>query len=152
MHGFRSSSSTADLLTVASGRIARAFNRPGATRALALDISNAFDKVWHAGLLHKLKSFRISSQTFGIIYSFLSNRGFEWFWMGSLHKNIQLVLEFVKAPFLVIHFLLYINDLPGNVICDIAINADDTILYSKCDQAPGLWQHFELAPELKSDL
>ena len=72
--------------------------------------------------------------------------------MGSLHKNIQLVLEFVKAPFLVIHFLLYINDLPGNVICDIAINADDTILYSKCDQASGLWQHFELAPELKSDL
>ena len=31
-------------------------------------------------------------------------------------------------------FLLYINDLPGNVICDIAIYADDTTLYSKCDQ------------------
>ena len=72
--------------------------------------------------------------------------------MGSLHKNIQLVLEFVKAPLLVIHLLLYINDLPGNVICDTGINADDTTLYSKCDQALGLWQHFELAPELKSDL
>ena len=37
--------------------------------------------------------------------------GFEWFWMESLHKNIQLVLEF-KAPFLVLQFfLLYINDL-----------------------------------------
>ena len=48
--------------------------------------------------------------------------------MGSLHKNIQLVLEFVKAPLLVIHLLLYINDLPGNVICDIGINADDTTL------------------------
>ena len=31
-------------------------------------------------------------------------------------------------------FLLYINDLPNDVICDIAICADDTtILYSKCD-------------------
>ena len=40
---FRSSRSTADLLTVASDRIARAFNRSGATRAVALDISKAFD-------------------------------------------------------------------------------------------------------------
>ena len=38
-YGFRSSRSTADLLTVVSGRIARAFNRSGATRAVALDIS-----------------------------------------------------------------------------------------------------------------
>ena len=33
--------------------------------------------------------------------------GFEWFWMGSLHKNIQLMLEFLKAPFLVLHFSYY---------------------------------------------
>ena len=35
-------------------------------------------------------------------------------------------------------FLLYINDLPNDVICDIAIYADDTILYSKCDQVSDL--------------
>ena len=58
-YGFRS---TADLLTVVSDRIARAFNRSGATRAVALDITKAFDRVWHAGLLHKLKSYGISSQ------------------------------------------------------------------------------------------
>ena len=34
--------------------------------------------------------------------------GFEWFWMESLHKNIQLMLEFLKAPFLVLHFSCYI--------------------------------------------
>ena len=44
-YGFRSSRSTADLLTVLSDRIARAFNRSGATRAVALDISKAFDRV-----------------------------------------------------------------------------------------------------------
>ena len=59
-YGFRSSRSTADLLTVVSDRIARAFNRSGATRAVALDISKAFDRVWHAGLLYKLKSYGIS--------------------------------------------------------------------------------------------
>ena len=37
-------------------------------------------------------------------------------------------------------FLLYINDLPDDVICDIAIFADNTTPYSKCDQASDLWQ------------
>ena len=49
-------------------------------------------------------------------------------------------------------FLLYINDLPNDVICDIAIYVDDTTLYSKCDQASDLWQQLELASELESDL
>ena len=44
-YGCRSSQSTADLLTFVSDRIARAFNRSGATQAVALDISKAFDKV-----------------------------------------------------------------------------------------------------------
>ena len=45
-------------------------------------------------------------------------------------------------------FLLHISDLPDDVICDIAIYADDTNLYSICD----LWQQVELASELESDL
>ena len=49
-------------------------------------------------------------------------------------------------------FLLYINVLPDDVICDIAIYADDTTLYSRCDRASDLWQQFELASELESDL
>ena len=49
-------------------------------------------------------------------------------------------------------FLLYINDLSDDVICDIAIYADDTTLYSNCDQASDLWQQLELACELESDL
>ena len=49
-------------------------------------------------------------------------------------------------------FLLYINDLTDDAICDIAIYADDTTLYSKCDQTSDLWQQLELASELESDL
>ena len=48
--------------------------------------------------------------------------------------------------------LLYINDLRDDVICDIAIYADDTTLYSKCDQTSDLWQKLELASQLESDL
>ena len=73
-YAFRSSRSTADLLTAVSNRIARDFNRSGAIQAVALDISKAFRRVWHAGLLHKLKSYGISVQIFGLISSFLSIR------------------------------------------------------------------------------
>ena len=73
-YGFRSSRSTADLLAVVSDRIARVFNRSGATSAAAHVISKAFDRVWHAGLLHKCKSYGISSQIFGLVSFFLGNR------------------------------------------------------------------------------
>ena len=66
-HGFRSCRSTADLLTVLSDGIVRAFNRSRATRAVALDISKAFGRVWYASLLHKLRSYGISGQIIGLI-------------------------------------------------------------------------------------
>ena len=152
-YGFRSSRSTADLLTVVSDRIARAFNRYGATRVVALDISKAFDRVWHVGLLHKLKSYGISGQIFGLISSFLSNRRLRVVLDGKSSReypvNAGVPQGSILGPTL---FLLYINDLPDDVICNIAIYADDTTLYSKCNQASDLWQQPELASELESDL
>ena len=150
--GFRSSRSTADLLTVVSDRIARAFNRSAATRAVALDISKAFDRVWHAGLLHKLKSYGISGQIFGFISSFLSNRRLRVLLDGKSSQEYPVNAGVPRGSILgPILFLLYINDLPDDVICGIAIYADDTTLYSKCDRASDLWQQLELASELESD-
>ena len=152
-YGFRSSRSTTDLLTVVCDRIARAFNRSGATRAVALDISKAFDRVLHAGLLHKLKSYGISGQIFGLIFSFLSNRRLQVVLDGKSSQeypvNAGVPQGSILGPTL---FLLYINDLPDDVICNIAIYADDTTLYFKCDQASDLWQQLELASELESYL
>ena len=129
-YGFRSSRLTADLLPVVSDRVASAFNRSGTTRAVALDISKAFDRVWHAGLLHKLKSYGISGQIFGLISSFLSNRRLRVVLDGkSSHEypvNVGVPQGSIRGPTL---FLLYINDFPDNVICDIAIYADDTTLF-----------------------
>ena len=150
--GFRSSRSTAYLLTVVSDRIARVFNRYGATPAVALDISKAFDIVWHAGLLQKVRSYRISGQIFGLISSFLSNRQLLVVLHGKSSQeypvNAGVPEGSILGPTL---FLLSINDLPDDVIRNIAIYANDT-LYSKCDQASNLWQQLELASELESDL
>ena len=122
-------------LTIVSDRIARAFNRSGASRAVTLDISKAFDKVWHADLLDKLESYGISGQIFGLISSFLSSRWIRVVLEGKSSQeypvNAGVPQVSILGPTL---FLLYINDLPDNVICDIAVYTDDTI-YSKCDQA-----------------
>ena len=152
-YGFRSSRSTADLLTVLSDRIARAFDRSRATRAVTLDIPKAFDRVWHAGLLHKLKSYVISGQIFGLVSSFLSNRRLRVVLNGKSSQeypiNAGVPQGSIHGPTL---FLLYTNGLPDNVICHISVYADYTTLYSKCDQAYDLRQQLELASELESDL
>ena len=44
------------------------------------------------------------------------------------------------------------NDLSDGIISGIGTYADDTTLYSRCDQASDLWQQLELASELESDL
>ena len=102
-YGFRSSWSTADLLIVVSDKIPGAFNRSGATRAVALDIYKAFTDfdmlVFFANwslmefLVRYLVLFLLSS----VIGGFREN----------LHKNIQLMLQFLKGPFLVLHFPYY---------------------------------------------
>ena len=104
---------------------------------MALDISNAFDRVWHAGLLYKLKSYGISGQIFGLISSFLTK---QWLPVVLDEKSSQEYPVNAGVPQGAILgppalFLLYINDLPDDVICNIAIYADDATLCSKCDQA-----------------
>ena len=102
---------------------------------MALDISKAFDRIWHASLLHKLKPFEISGQIFGLISSFLSNRQLRVVLDGKSSQeypvNAGVPQDSILGPTL---FQLYINKLPDDVICNIAIYADDTTLYSKCDQ------------------
>ena len=133
-NGFSSSRSTAALLTAASDKNASAFNSSGATRAVAIDISKALNRIWHAGLLHKITSYGISSQMSGLISSFLSKRQLQVVLDGkSLHEypvNAGVPHSPILGPSL---FLLYI-DLP-----DDDIYADDTTLYSKCGQASDLW-------------
>ena len=99
------------------------------------------------------KLYGISGQIFGLISSFLSNGRLRVVLDGKSSQeypvNTGVLQGSILGPTL---FLLYINSLPDDVICNIAIYADDTTLYSKCDQASDLWQQFELASELESDL
>ena len=102
-YGFRSSRSTADFMTVVSDRIARDFNRSGTPRAV-VRLSTKFGKlVFFTNL--SLMGFQVRYLALFLHFSVIG--GFRWFWMGSLHKNVQLMLEFLKGPFLALHFSYY---------------------------------------------
>ena len=89
---------------------------------------------------------------FGLITSFLSDRRLQVVLDGKSSQehpvNAGVPQDSILGP---TFFLLYTNDLPDDVICNIAIYADDTTLYSKCNQASDLWHQLELASELESE-
>ena len=131
----------------------RALDICGETRAIALDISKAFDKVWHAGLLHKLKAYGISGRVFDIVESFLSDRRIKVVLDGQ--SSVQWLINAgvpqgsVLGPTL---FLLFINDLPDHLLCKIAIYADDSTIYSSLDKTKSIFDKVELAADLEVDL
>ena len=77
-YDFSSSRSTADLLTVVSNRIARTFNRSGATRAVVLDRSKAFGMLVYFSNL-RLMEFQVKYLALFLLFSVIV--GFEWHWM-----------------------------------------------------------------------
>ena len=62
--------------------IIRTFNIHGSTLAATPDISKAFNRVWHTGLLHKFTTYGISGKLFYPVSLFFSSENFVLFWMG----------------------------------------------------------------------
>ena len=95
-----------------------------------------------------LKSYEISGQIFGLVSSFRSNRQLPVVPDGKFSQEYAVSAGSPQGCILgPTPFLLYFDD-PLDVICSIAIYADDTTPYSKCDQASDLWQQVESASEL----
>jgi len=129
--GFRPGHTSLDMLTDLSQRWCDALHAGGEVRAVALDISKAFDKVWHEGLLYKL-----SASASLISYC----RGSQAFfrtgangWLSELAASDYLPVHAgvpqgsVLAPLL---FLIFINDLFSHITNNLSVFADDSTLWS----------------------
>ena len=97
-----------------------------------LDISKAFDKVWHQGPLFKLKSYGVEGILYCILENHLENRKQRVILHGqcSSWKNVVSGVSqgSLLGPLL---FLVNINDLPNGLVSIYKIFADDTSIFSK---------------------
>ena len=96
-----------------------------------MDLSKAFDRVWHSGLLYKLECNGICGNLLGIIQDFLHERK-QRVVLNGQSSNWSAVSAGVPqgsglGP---LFFLVYINDLPKNLSCGVKLFADDTSLFS----------------------
>ena len=130
-YGFRKARSTGDLLAYVTHIWSSALESFGESRVIALDISKAFDRVWHANLLAKLKSFGVNASVCSWIHSFLSDRSIAARIDGALSDNFSINSGVpqgsVISPIL---FLVYINDLLNSTSNLIHSFADDSTLHS----------------------
>ena len=96
------------------------YNPPADMRGIFSDISKAFAKVWHEGLIFKLKSYGIGGDLLKLLINYLENRK-------------QRALLNGQASYILSHilFLIYINNLPDGMKSICKFFVDDTSRYSK---------------------
>ncbi|KAK3101624.1 hypothetical protein FSP39_004973 [Pinctada imbricata] len=128
--GFSLGDSTVNQLLYISNDIIRALDSGKEVRAVFCDISRAFDRVWHTGLLYKLSEIGISGNLLSWFHSYLHNRyqrlvinGIETDWL-SISAGVPQ--GSILGPIL---FLIYINDIVQDINSSIKLFADDTTLY-----------------------
>ena len=123
---FRPSDSCVNQLITITHEIFGAFdfNSPLEVRSVFLDISKAFDKVWHEALLYKVKSMGISRELSNLLENYLWANG-----QKALCKPILIGVSqgSILGPLL---FLIYINDLPNELKSSAKLFADDTSLFA----------------------
>ena len=131
--GFQPGDSTTNQLLYFIDEIHKAFDCDDSfeVRSVFLDISKAFDKVWHEGLIFKMEQNGVSGKLLELFRSYLHNRKQRVSLNGnnSEFSNVESGVPqgSILGPLL---FLIYINDLETNIKSNIKFFADDTMLFS----------------------
>ena len=103
----------------------------GETRVVFLDTSKAFDKIWHDGLILKLKNYGISGPLFALDESYLSNRKQKIALDGKCSEWSIITAGVPRGSVLgPLFFLVYFNDLVDDLSSDAKLIADDTSLFT----------------------
>ena len=128
--GFMPGDSTINQLTYLYDKFCNALDQGLEVRIIFFDISKAFDKVWHKGLIYKLEKSGVSGNLLRWFKNYLRDREQQVVIRGaksrSLHISAGVPQGSILGPLL---FLIFINDIVDNIECPINLFADDTSLY-----------------------
>ena len=129
--GFKPGDSCTNQLISITHEIYQSFDDGFEVRGVFLDISNAFDKVWHNGVIYKLKQNGVAGDLLDTLTNLLKERKQRVVLNGqySTWTNVEAGVPqgSILGPLL---FLIYINDLPENLVSNPKLFADDTSLFS----------------------
>ena len=132
--GFRPGDSTIYQLISMTSDIYESFEKYDETGALFLDISKAFDKVWHNGIIFKLKCNGISGNLLRFLENYLQNRFQRVVLNGTTSNwralNAGVPQGSVLGPLL---FVIYINDLTDNISSQMRLFADDSSIFTRVE-------------------
>lgn len=128
--GFRERHSTIQQIHRITHEIEIALEKKEVCSAVFLDISKAFDAVWHEGLLHKLNML-LPKHYYKILKSYLEHRAFRVRQANEYSEiypiNSGVPQGSILGPVL---YLLFTNDMPVNINCIVGTFADDTVILS----------------------
>ena len=127
---FKPGDSCINQLLSITHNIYKSFDDGYEVRGVFLDISKAFDKVWHYGLIFKLQENGISGNHLKVLKYFLTNKKQSVVLNGqsSSWTNVKAAVPegSILGPLL---FLIYINDLADGLSSNTKLFADDTSLF-----------------------
>ena len=145
--GFKPGDSCINQLLSITPEIYQSFDERPDASSVFLDISKAFDKVWHDGIIFKLKQNGISGNLLNLLSNFLRNRKQRVVLNGQTSSwadvNAGVPQGSILGP---LFFLIYINDLADDLSSNAKLFADDTSLFSVIHNAN------TTAKELNNDL
>ncbi|MES9992837.1 MAG: reverse transcriptase domain-containing protein, partial [Candidatus Thiodiazotropha sp.] len=128
--GFLPGDSTVNQLTFLYNTFCQALDSGKEVRAVFCDISKAFDRVWHAGLLAKLKAAGVTGNVHAWFADYLFNRRQRVVLPGAASDWTSIRAGVPQGSILgPLLFLLYINDIVNDIGSHIRLFADDTSLF-----------------------